>query len=360
MTQPPPLLLLIDGNNLAHFLYTNLAPGQKLTPADSQLLIDHLSAYARTYPDELEVELCLDRSPGAWGPLPENLRIFPAEYPQTGDDLLLGRLWFHHIVKRPCVVVTNDEAVLEEVDETSAMSLRVYDFVRRPGQHAPVFRAPDELPRNPAPGALERSRPPHAQTLSASIYFRIIAEDSGQPEMPHREPDLPQPKAEPLPTPPQAAERAVPAGDALEISLPILNNELGREVEVSDQTAEDGEGPFYFLNLDQWPVEEGIRFLLNAFCPAHQEKYRDLMNSFSMESLRPADLRALAELLLHACGDEPDFARHGALMARVRLALLQARGEPLSLQELAARTGFKTAGLRGRIRHKAHPWVIIA
>ncbi len=102
-----------------------------------------------------------------------------------------------------------------------------------------------------------------------------------------------------------------------------------------------------------------MRFLLNGFCSHHRAAYQDLIEAFASPDLRPGDLRALAELLLHACGSEPGFTRRGALMARVRLALLQARGEPLSLAELAERTGLKLNGLRGRIKDKAGKWIEI-
>lgn len=353
MISKPPLHLLIDGNNLAHFLYTNLSPGQKMTPADSQRLITHLAAYARTYPD-VEIELCLDRFPGAWDPQPENPHIYYAEYPQTGDDLLLGRLWFHHLDGRACMMITNDQAILDEVAETGAASLRVYDFVRRPGLNSPVFRAPEELSAVSTPLTRVTKETLHPESLQRSIYFRIITEDSQPVSRVQRKPDH---LEDHFLTRQHCDETTLPAEDDLAAKLSLPDG----PVKIADKPALDGvEGPYYILNLDQWPVEEGVRFLLNAFCPAHREKYQDLMSNFSIEALRPADLRALAELLLHACGDEPDFARHGSLMTRVRLALLQARGEPLSIKDLAARTGFKLPGLRGRIRQKARPWVIIA
>lgn len=362
MISKPPLFLLIDGNNLAHFLYTNLSPGQKMTPGDSQRLITHLAAYARTYRD-VDVELCLDRFPGAWDPQPENLHIYYAEYPRTGDDLLLGRLWFHHLGGRNCMMITNDEVLLDEVAETGAAALRVYDFVRRPGLNAPVFRAPEELPALPGPFTRMTIEPPQPESLQRSIYFRIITEDGqtgpntppGQPvSRAQQQPDI---LKEHFPAPQPWGETALLVEEDLEASLALLDG----PVEIANTPTMDGvDDPYYILNLDQWPVEEGVRFLLNSFCPAHREKYQDLMSHFSIEALRPADLRALAELLLHTCGDEPDFARHGSLMTRVRLALLQARGEPLSIKDLAARTGFKLPGLRGRIRQKARPWVIIA
>ncbi len=71
------------------------------------------------------------------------------------------------------------------------------------------------------------------------------------------------------------------------------------------------------------------------------------------------DLRALAELLLFTCGNEENFARRGSLMTRVRLALLEARGQSLSISALSTATGLKQHGLQGRIKAKADRWGVI-
>jgi hypothetical protein len=368
---PPvnPLILLIDGNNLAHFLYTNLAPGQKMTPADGQRLIEQINNYARTYPQDLLIELCLDRSPGAMPPLAANLRIYYAEYPQTGDDLLLGRFWFHLMGEHACLVITNDEAILEEINQGQGASLRVYDFVRRPGLVTPVFRAPNEFPVISRPIAHDPKKEP-ALSLGASIYFRIAWEEE-QPRT-HIVPEIPKPKEIPVrrtiqPTPSQPVHaqhepEKLPGAPIGEPGVQAWEDDGGasdgQTADIAVETAAE-EGLYYFITIENWPIDEGARFLLNSFCPKHRDEYHDLFSAFDRATLRPIDLRALAELLLHACGDEPDFTRQGALMARVRLALLRAHGEPLSLEDLAQQTGLKLSGLRGRIKAKAGRWVEI-
>lgn len=358
-----PRILIIDGNNLAHHLYPNLLPGRKMTPDDSRRLVEHLGSYARNYPERLNIELCLDRSPGELGNPPENLRILFAEYPQTGDDLLLGRFWFHTYSHRPCLVVSNDEGIRLEVTRAGEPCLLVYDFVRRPGLISPAFLDPQDFPPLiQKPGTDNQAGQP--LTFSTSIYFRIVEEDraakekilsasrniarqvSGELpspiEIPRREPDQPGENG----TKDEAIQK--------ELTMQPPVQETAGSIEEYDE-----ESPYYFLSPDTWPVGVGVRFLLSAFCPQHREQYHDLMSEFDPDSLRPVDLRALAELLLHACGGEPDFSRRGALMNRVRLALLHARGEPLSLTQLAEQTGLKRTGLRGRIKQKAYPWIEI-
>lgn len=372
MLPSEPLILLVDGNNLAHFLYTNLNPGQKMTRADSQRLVEHLDSYSRSYAGILQVELCLDRSPGD-PEIASGMQVFHAEYPQTADDLLLGRFWFHRLAQRPCLVITNDEAILEEVSEAQGNGMRVYDFVRRPGLTAPVFRAPDELPGAALPAPVDPKINP-TLSLSASIYFRIVKEDQARSKTAMQNRDTgskPAARSEPAleagpETPPlpeavlAASERVAPPEPASPAdALPMENPGNPQHPLALPEDKQSVEGPYYFLSLDTWPLAEGARFLLNAFCPRHLAEYRDLVGTLNFSALQPADLRALAELLLHTCGNEPEFATQGALMARVRLALLQARGEPLSIEQLAERTGLKRHGLQGRIKEKAGRWIEI-
>lgn len=117
-------LLIIDGNNLAHYIYPDIAPGHKMAFFESQRLIEHLNNYARQNNEIVRIELCLDRSPGEFGEVNGNLRVMWATYPQNGDDLLTGRFWFHHFSRRPCLVISNDNAILEEVAQAAGASLR--------------------------------------------------------------------------------------------------------------------------------------------------------------------------------------------------------------------------------------------
>lgn len=350
--------IMIDGNNLAYFLYTNLQPDRKMTNTDNLRLIAHLQAYCQSLQPGYQVELCLDRFPGEIPSDTHNLRIFWAEYPQTGDDLLLGRFWFHHISQRPCLVVSNDEAILEEVTQAAGNFLRVYDFVRRPGLKTPVFRYPDEfIELFPQP---ELPKPPIGPlSLSASIYFRIGQEHQQRKEKQAQPKEIPEKPFLLPPVMPLEKQRA-PLEEPDLFSIAEPDSILGAQPhELSPAAEEQPETLYYFLTLDQWPVEEGVRFIKKSFCPQHAAEYQDLIDSISPASYSAADLRALVELLLVSCGDEPDFSQRGALMDRVRLALLKEKGEPLTLDQIAARTGLKQTGLQGRIKAKAGRWVEI-
>lgn len=364
-------ILVIDGNNLAHFLYPNLGPGQKMTSADSLRLISHLNSYARQFGQSIEVELCLDRFPGDPGSLYDSMRVLWAHFPQNGDDLLIDRFWFHHISQHPCLVITNDEDILDEVNQAGGNSLRVFDFVRRPGLNSPVFREPADLP--------QVSLPTHNQDenlsgvpFSASIYFRLVEDprlhdnrksrlldqDTNQaaaistPQPSHPDPELDH-------FPPVFSEPVIEANPSIEFPTNPLSGIRSSKRGTTTNSNPQNQEIHYILDLDQWPMGEGIRFLAQSFCPRHRIEYKDLIDLINPKKAAADDLRALAELLLFACGNEEDFARRGSLMAQVRLALLQARGKPLSIGDLSTITGLKRNGLQGRIKAKAGRWGVL-
>ncbi len=357
--------LLIDGNNLAHFLYPNLLPGQKMNEETSRRLVSHLDSYTRTYPEWVSIELFLDRSQvGGWKPLP-SLRIFPAEYPLSADDILIERFWYHHTVEQPYLVITNDENILEEVADARGNTLRVSDFVRRVGILNPVFREPAELPRLEQRNGKE-TKEAGKPSLRSSVYFRISRKESlstsgtgwsarkkrllSQSTAVLTQSSLVTAASEPRDNQTREAEQPF---EIEQVPEPAPETILPQRENLAF------EGPFYQVDFDRWPIPEGLRFLKQAFCPAHRKEYRDLFTAINYENPKTSDLRALAELLLYACGDEPDFLCRGSTMDRVRLALIQAGGELLTASEIAQRTGMKVEGLQAKIRKKAGGWVSI-
>lgn len=369
LSAPHPILL-IDGNNLAHFLYPHLGAADKMSASDSQQLMTHLDHYARQHNQSIEIELCFDRLPDKIGSLQTNLRVYGAEYPQNGDDLIIDRFWYHQIGRHPCLVITNDGNIIEEIKEAAGNYMQVFDFVRRPGINNPVFRDPADLPQIPVPNNSlneEQNRVP----LSASIYFRIVEDprlhnsqkrSQYQKNLPPREEQSINQRTSTLPDTVQFAlgenfqQPIEPQTDRTEESASGKCTALADVQTNSRQLAEE---PHYFLDLNRWPIEEGIRFLIKSFCQIHRSEYQDLIDLIDPAKANREDLRALAELLLYTCSGEENFARRGSLLTRVRLTLLQARGELVSLSGLAQAAGLKKHGLQGRIKAKANHWVEI-
>jgi hypothetical protein len=336
-------VILIDGNNLAHFLYTNLSPGQKMTAADSRRLISHLSSYARQYAEDIEIECCLDRPTKSDQTLPHNMRVLSAKFPKTGDELLLERFNFHLYNNRSCLVVTNDEAILDEVKVGSGSTMLVSTFVRRPGIHNPVFRDPLELP--PLPFLNSANEPSRFSEIKSHIKL--------QPDRKKRKMGTRDNIKEIIRLESPQIERVLPSKPKQMIARPAPPVEVGP----FDPGQQD---PRYILDFTAWPCAEGIKFLLGSFCPDHRTEYHEMMHSFGPDVFHASDLPIVAELLRNTCSSEADFVtRGGSLMGRVRLALIQAGGEIRSLSEMAERTGLKEKGLRGRIKEKAGNWVQI-
>jgi hypothetical protein len=365
MPENKPIHLLIDGNNLAHFLYQDLLPGQKMTEEISQRLMIHLDSYSRQNSGLISLELYLDRFPQGSSEYFSSLRIFPAEYPQSADDILIDRFWFHHIVLQPCLVVTNDEDILEEVKYAGGNSLRVFDFVRRRGLINPVFRDPIEFPVLRLPPKEEKPKPDY-HSLRTSIYFRIGKERA---ERSAKEPVLrkqiisncdstespPEPQNLTIgglfshPTP-EIQHQDIQTVSSLETPLPA-------SITAPPSIPSNSGQMLYRADIDSWPPGEGVRFLKHAFCSAHRKEYQDLLGAIDYNAIKPADLRAVAELLLYACGAEVDLARRGSTMDRVRMAILLNGGKELTITEIAAITGLKQIGLHRKIKEKAGRWI---
>ena len=332
------LTLIIDGNNLAHYLHY-LPTGQVMSADEIFRLAVHLTHYAHQAQPAITIELCIDPlPPDVEVPLLPWVRCLVAPAYSSADDLLRERFRFHQHRGAGCVVITNDGEVREDIEEEGGECLLGYDFVRRSG-HSPVFRQPGEFKAVSA-----RRAPPPAKRPSELDWDRLL-----MAVMPAVERDTPQPEEGSIPQPcayipDDAADLGISAQSAVTAPLPII----------------EPAQPIYRLVFEAWPPETGLRFLLSSFCRAHQQDEDwQLYQSLAADEIRPSDLRDLANLLRQRCGSEPGFAQQGALMKRVRLALIGAEDFRLSLAGLIQKTGLNALGLKGRIGEKAAPWVEI-
>ncbi len=210
--------------------------------------------------------------------------------------------------------------------------MRAFDFVRRIGI-SPVFIDVTDLPLT-APAKKKATLKPTARPkakIKRSFNQQkppLEAQKPIKPKECQAQAYLPKPEQEASPTPDPQPAPATPE-------------------------------PRYVLTLESWPLQAGLRFLVEAFCDEHGEEYRKLYSAFQADELSTNDLIQLAETLLKLCGDEPDFSQRGALMKRVRLALLKASEHSLNLSQLTQETGLSPKGLQGRIKDKAGDWLQI-
>lgn len=338
MAANKPLILLIDGNNLAHYLFH--LPNRKLGEKEADLMMTHLASYARQAQPPVEIILCLDPLPLDFNlPVKKGLRKpLVAEYPERADDVVIQRFRYHHHNGDQCLVITNDNEVSDTIFEENGSYLLVSHFVLRSGSN-PVFLSPADLPKPRITG--QRTKPETASSgvSLASFLERSKTNQKDRAKTARRKYFT---QASPVEVPPQhnPISSAVPVEPPAPQPQPI--------------TVE----PFYRLTLEKWPLESGLRFLLDSFCAQHGLEYQEL-RSLHAEDLQPQDLVEVAQVLVQACGNEPEFCRRGALMVRIRLALLLAGDRAVSLTELAELTGMKKEGLQGRIREKAGNWLEI-
>lgn len=355
------LIVIIDGNNLAHFLYNYLPPEAKMTNEMAELLVNHLGSYARSYPDQVNIELVLDKAPEKWVNIQaENLRLLFAAYPQKADDVILGQfLLYHQINRLPCVVITNDQELLAEIQSEGGAFLRCTDFVRRPGRVNPVFTEPNALPKA-APPPRQNQETSESHPLRTSIFYRIAREQNKKARLTRDLSPVKRPEEKP------ETDFSLPVGVEKASWLPITLDDLEFLIEKvnppnqPNAQPQDSRGGYtYATNFDDWPLQEGARFLRRAFCETHRVEYQDLLRSVDYQALQPADLRAIAELLRYACGQEPGFARRGSFADRVRLALINAPSPRLTLAEIAQQTDLPLPGLHRKIKNKVGRWVQI-
>jgi len=333
MPVQPPLVLIVDGNNLAHHIH-HFPTGKAISTGDIQLLAMQLSLYVRTSRRPIVIELGLDRfHPDHPLPVLGGVLVFVASPPEKADDVILERFRFHYHQGHECLVVTNDTEVRECVQDEGGGSLLVYDFVRRGGKK-PVFRDPLEFASLIHLGEDWLSEP----TIATFPILEPVPGRRFPGPTPAHAPQVAPPPLEPQPEPEPPAIQTEP--DIATHSSPA--------------------GIYgYRLTLDQWPLEAGVRFLLDSFYQQHGAEYRNLYASIQGDHLRTADVTGLAKALVELCGNEPGFATRGSLIDRVRLALLLSPDEVVSLSEIVARTGLNNQGLHGRIKEKARKWLEI-
>lgn len=328
------ITLIIDGNNLAYYLY-NILAGQALTEADVFRLTIQLSSYAGQIQPAVAIELCFDPMPPEKKPsdLPW-VRCLVAPVNSSADDLLRDRFRFHYHHGNRSVVITNDEEVLESVIDEGGQGLPAHIFTRRAGK-SPVFLSPDAF-----------------QTAARK---QAVKPKSRTPEL-----DWDRLRQNEVISPPTVL--ATRNKTALPVDLPPLP-EYSPPPELDSEPAPAAlppPEPAFRLTFESWPLQEGLHFLLDSFCEDHrQDEVLLLYQSLPAGEVKPADLRDLAILLRRRCGAEAGFAKQGALMKRVRLALIQSDTFTLRASELIAITGLKAIGLKGRIRKKAAPWLEI-
>ena len=332
-------ILIIDGNNLAHQLFS-LRKNSKVSLAQAQTLADLLSAYLLANPTfRLHIDLYFD---GGLAPVKNgtvSLQIIPAH---DADDEIIQRVFQGKRDQDHVVVVSGDEDLRNGIDYLGAVTISAFEFILVHNPKAPKFIYPGSLPFDFQITAAEPDPEP------------VVSVEEFMPEPEPIPADTPQGEVETgLEAEAALAEDAPEEPEAPAESLPIAP--VPEEPPAAVKVTPPALSAWYRADPAAWPPAEGAKFLSGAFCPQHRAGAAALLHG--AQPLRPADLSALASLLVASCGAEPNFGKQGSLMDRVRLALLKAKGAWLSIEQLAAATDLPLVGLHGKIKKKAEKWV---
>ena len=294
-------------------------------------MVNFLSNYRSQFKSPLpEFEVCFDGGVRPEIPDPPGIRVLAAGHQNKADYLVVDRFRTHAYFRHACLVITNDEEILTRVEAEGGATLRVFDFVRKQHPIQPQFQPPD---------VIEAALRKHLRKEKDAIRESEIFLHRISPIKPAR-------------TKPRIAAR-VSQSDLVPPKTAPVAEDLDVIISLNPPNIE----PHYRITVMDWPVTEGVHFLMDSFCEKHRPEFIQLLDSFDRDSLRPADLQVLAEFLVAECGDEDGFGASGSLMNRVRLALLKAGASGLSLSQLAQATGLKPLGLQGRIRRKSKGWL---
>ncbi len=327
-------VVLIDGHNLAHHLF-HLNPGQRLSTLIAGQLIAHFEQYRLRFDSPApDFEIFFDGGVIPHTPDPTGIRVMAAGHQNNADRVILDRFHFHTYAKRACLIITNDQEIIDNVQSEAGAALLAFDFVVYANPRSPIFIPPADLlallPK------VKSASPAHPLSIRLEP-LRTQAPARTRPVKPRRE-KHPAPPTVSAPLPPQEQKQLEP------VCLPQLPLV---------------EPHRYRLSIHTWPVAEGLRFLKTSVCKQHRGQLLEQLEGFSVEELRPADLEDLAKILLLCCASEPNFICRGSFMDRVRLALLVAGPGGLSLYQLAASTGLPSEGLHRHIKQKGAGWLEI-
>ena len=320
--------VLIDGNNLAHKKY-NL-PNRDVPLEVVHKLVSLLSVWAHTHKERCSVFLFLDPRYD-YREHTEHISILiadPTDNEFDADENIVKKVTEYARSNSACIVVTDDKPLRERVDELNAKSISARHFAQKsktgeefslpwhlfhndPLQHTP--KAVDKHPNTKKPG---KNQPAHAAVAPTTA--------ENIPPLDLKQPDKPKPTA------------AKETGSSPESLEPLKKIALS-------------------INIDHWPVKEGIHFLIQSACPRHRQR---LVNMELDETLAPdKKLNEIFKLFLYLCRAEKDLLeRGGSLMDQAKLLLIKKYPNPILLEDLEH--SIKTnAGLKSKLNKNNGKWV---
>lgn len=328
------ICVIVDGNNLAHYLY-NLGPSRSIPLEIDAHMVEALASWAANQNREIEIELCLDPrrekvAGNKW------VTVFTADPGRQADGMIVGKVSHRVYDGDLCWVVTSDEELQARVAEYQVRCISVRDFVLPLNTIPPSFAAlPAKIPKGVLPPTFD------------------LNQQSPKP----LKKELRAPRRRRTKKPEDEYDRLIALTLAARNAPVDKQDSQGANAPSADQPADTSqELQTVQLTLSTWPLLPAIKFLKESFCPTHLPEVSGLFHG--AQHLKPEDLPVLADFLLNHCAGETDFIRRGGcLMDRVRLALLQADYLQLPFQEIADLTGDSLADIRRKVRQNEGRWV---
>lgn len=148
------LTIIIDGNNLAYYLYD--IPDKSYLHIYDHMLYQHLSSWASNFEQDIIVELCLDPCP-CMKDIEDSLPItlYYAEPGQKADDVILERLYYYPFDDYDCLVVTKDGKLRRDIESRGYRVIRPEEFVIIRGKEKPKFYNPRKIMKRSDETALD-------------------------------------------------------------------------------------------------------------------------------------------------------------------------------------------------------------
>jgi hypothetical protein len=313
---------------LAHEKY-NL-PNRDVPLDIIQKLVSRISIWARTHKERCSVFLFLDPRYD-YREHTEYISILiadPTDNEFDADENIVKKVTEFAKSNSACIVVTDDKPLRDRVAELNAKSISARHFAQKSKtgeefslpwhwfhndllQHTP--RAADKHPNKTNPGNSQTTR-----------------------------------------------EEVIPA--TVEKILPLYVNQPNNVKPTGAQ--ETGSGPKSVeplkkitvrINIEQWPVKEGIHFLIQSACPRHRQR---LANMDLDETLAPDEkLNEIFKLFLYLCRGEKDLLeRGGSLMDQTKLLLIKKYPNAINYEDLEHSIKIN-AGLKSKLNKNNGKWV---
>ncbi|MEI7849645.1 MAG: NYN domain-containing protein [Chloroflexota bacterium] len=325
--------VIVDGNNLAPVKY----PGSSVSKDTDIRLLKSLAKWLLKN-DDFEIELFFDSGdfrPGNF----KNIYIHVSKDGEDADNDIVKEVQNCIKCGQNCVVITNDNYLQKRVVALGQQYISCEIFVNgRSGdeEYLPLKLLFPEKTFRPIriPKLNKRSREDHK--FAVTIDHVPVEQD------------------EIINIGTLTAENETTSDDAVQVQT-FGKTDIIVEKEYILPAPRTPRKTMIKISINNWPIKEGMAFLINSACTRHKPQLRSL--SLNNHLATRDDLIAVYKLFLQMCKTEEGLIkRGGCLMDDVKLILIRNYPNPMEYQTLEKSLGYKS-GLRNKIQRNNGKWV---